>query len=92
MIINYKSNIYYIHIFDDDRLYELVVRVPSYRSRGPGFDFRHYRRRRSHVTTDSKYLLRGSSIKCNVAVHCCGEKCHLALASMFCSHKQEFFQ
>jgi hypothetical protein len=25
-----------------DRLCGLVVRVPGYRSRGPGFDFRHY--------------------------------------------------
>jgi hypothetical protein len=27
---------------DTDRLCGLVVRVPSYRSRGPGFDSRHY--------------------------------------------------
>jgi hypothetical protein len=28
--------------FTKDRLSGLVVRVPGYRSRGPGFDFRRY--------------------------------------------------
>jgi hypothetical protein len=29
-------------LYDADRLCGVVVRVPSYRSRGPGFDFRCY--------------------------------------------------
>jgi hypothetical protein len=31
-------------LLSNDRLCGLVVRVPGYRSGGPGFDFRHYKK------------------------------------------------
>jgi hypothetical protein len=37
-----KEADFHICCMSDDRLSGLVVRVPGYRSRGPGFDFRRY--------------------------------------------------
>jgi hypothetical protein len=39
IFIDQASNLIRI---SNDRLFGLVVRVPGYRSRGPGYDFRHY--------------------------------------------------
>jgi hypothetical protein len=39
---NYGQALEEEHIKNNDRFCGLVVRVPGYRSRGPGFDFRRY--------------------------------------------------
>jgi hypothetical protein len=42
VIVRYNIYIYELQYLATDRLCGLVVRVPGYRSRGPGFDFRRY--------------------------------------------------